>query len=213
MLMYLVRHGETTSNAEGRIQGQCDTPLSPLGIRQGAALAAAFRSVPLDAVFASPLSRALDTAKPLAEALNLKVHTDDRLMELNAGIFQGLLWSEVQSGFPDEALRWKNQDPDFVIPGGESRRLLMDRGRAALEAIRGANFARVAVVAHGGILAAALKSLLNIPAGLNPFSFYNASISKLSWAGTVEQIKLLTVNQIEHLRAAGLDREDRTGDL
>ncbi len=213
MIIYLIRHGETLSNAEGRIQGQCDTQLSPLGIQQSEALAAPFRTVPVDAIYASPLSRAMETARPLAELLKLKVHTDDRLKELNAGVFQGLMWAEVQAGYPQDAVRWRNQEPDYVIPGGESRRMLMERGRAALEAIRATNLARVVVVAHGGVLTAAMKSLLEIPAHFNPFSLYNASISKLTWAGPVEQIRLMTLNQIDHLRAAGLEREDRTGDL
>ena len=86
----------------------------------------------------------------------------------------------------------------------------MVRGRAVFESIRESPFRRVAVVSHGGILAGALKALLRIPAEINPFSLYNASISKLAWN---ETIKLLTLNQLDHLRAAGLAREDATGSV
>jgi broad specificity phosphatase PhoE len=210
MLVYLVRHGESVSNAERRIQGQSDVPLSPLGLEQSQALAEAFRPLAIEVVFSSPLSRALVTAETIASAVGVPVQTDDRLKEINAGIFQGRLWDEIDAHAPEAAARWRMQDPDFVIPGGESRRMLMERGRAALEAIRATEHERVVVVAHGGLLAAALKGLLRIPAELNPFSLYNASISMVAWN---QQVRLMTLNQLEHLRAAGLDREDRTGDL
>jgi broad specificity phosphatase PhoE len=210
MLFYLIRHGESLYNAEGRIQGQSDVALSPLGLRQAAAIAEAFGDEPLDAVFASPLRRAIETAEPIAARFGLPIRTDDRLMEIHAGIFQGLLWAEIEAKFPDAARPWREQHPDFVIPGGESRRSLMVRGRAAFESIREMPFRRVAVVSHGGILAAALKSVLQIPAEINPFSLYNASISKLAWD---HRVKLLTLNQLDHLRAAAIAREDATGSV
>ncbi len=210
MLLYLVRHGQSLFNAEKRIQGQTDVALSPFGFKQSAALAAAFRSLAIDAIYASPLRRAMQTAEPIADVLRLKVQTDDRLKEINAGIFQGVLWSEIEHRWPDLATRWLAQDPDFEIPVGESRRELAQRGRAAFDAIRAAGHRQAIVVAHGGVLAGALKSLLGIPAENNPFSFYNASISRLAWNG---RIKLLTLNQLDHLAAAGLDESDSTGDL
>ncbi|HEV2971199.1 MAG TPA: histidine phosphatase family protein [Pirellulales bacterium] len=210
MLLYLVRHGQSLYNAERRIQGQFDIGLSPFGLRQSIALAAAFRTLAIDAVYASPLSRAMQTAEPIAEALHLPIQADDRLKEINAGVFQGVLWEEIEQHSPDLAARWREQDPDFVIPGGESRRALGERGRAALEAIHAAEHRQAVVVAHGGVLAGALKSLLEIPIATNPFSFYNASISKIAWDS---RIKLLTLNQLDHLAAAGLDESDSTGDL
>jgi 2,3-bisphosphoglycerate-dependent phosphoglycerate mutase len=210
MILYLVRHGQSVYNAQRRIQGQSDIPLSPFGEHQSQALAAAFAPLKIDAVYASPLLRAMQTAQPVAAALHLEIHTDDRLKEINAGVFQGVFWDEIEHTLPDEAARWREQDPDFVIPGGESRRILGERGRSALQAIHDAGHRQAVVVAHGGVLAAALKSLLGIPAQINPFSFYNASISRLAWD---RQIKLLTLNQLDHLKSAGLDFTDNTGDL
>ena len=210
MIFYLIRHGESLFNAEGRIQGQSDVALSALGVLQAGAIADALAEKAIDAVFSSPLCRARQTAEPIAARLGHSIQYDDRLKEIHAGIFQGLLWEEVESKFADAARPWREQQPDFAIPGGESRRALMERGRAVFEAIRETSFRRVAVVSHGGILAAALKSLLRIPAEVNPFSFYNASISMLAWN---DRIKLLTLNQLEHLRTAGLAREDTTGSV
>jgi 2,3-bisphosphoglycerate-dependent phosphoglycerate mutase len=210
MILYLVRHGESAFNAAGRIQGQLDPPLSELGQRQGQALAAALATLPIEAVYCSPLQRAMQTAAPLAAELKLELRTLDGLKELNAGIFQGKTWPEVHDEFPAEAARWTSQDPDFRIPQGESRRELMSRGRAAFDTIRECGCRQVAVVAHGGILAAALKAMLEVPPQRNPFSFFNASISKLAWDG---QVKLLTLNQIEHLRRPDGTYDTRSGDL
>lgn len=210
MILYLVRHGESAFNAEHRIQGQLNPPLSPLGLEQSKALVAGFSGEQIDAVYTSPLERAMQTAGPLAEKLGLKPLTDNRLVELNAGVFQGLTWPEIGERWPAEGEAWKSQQPDYRIPGGESRRDLMIRGQAALEAIRAAGHEQAVVVSHGGLLTAALKALLGVPAQRNPFTLYNGSISQADWQA---QFRLITLNQLEHLRAAGIDLKNRTGDL
>lgn len=210
MILYCVRHGESEFNAEKRIQGQTDVHLSALGQRQAEAIAVALADVPLEAVFSSPLSRGYETARPIAHIHGLEVRTDDRLKEIHAGIFQGLLWGEIERTHPAEAKRWIAQEPDFVIPGGESRRALMVRGRAALEAIRETGLGQVAVVAHGGVLTAAFKALLEIPAERNPFSLFNGSINRLDWG---PKLKLVTLNQMEHLHAVNQGQDGSAGDL
>jgi 2,3-bisphosphoglycerate-dependent phosphoglycerate mutase len=210
VLLFLIRHGESLYNIEGRIQGQSDVELSPLGLRQADAIAEFLAGASIDAVYSSPLRRAMQTAQPVAAPLGLSVQADDRLKELNAGVFQGLLWNEIEARFPNEFALWRGEQPDVAIPQGESRRDLMIRGAAALRSIRETPFRRVAVIAHGGILAAALKALLQIPAEVNPFNLYNASISRLAWD---KSPKLLTLNELDHLRTAGLNREDSTGAL
>src|SRR5687767_6699877 len=101
MSFYLIRHGETLYNAESPIQGQSDVALSPLGLHQAEAIADALAEEPIDAVFASPLRRAMQTAEPIAARLGLAIQADDRLKEIHAGIFQGLLWAEIEARFPD----------------------------------------------------------------------------------------------------------------
>ncbi|MGE0607762.1 MAG: histidine phosphatase family protein [Pirellulales bacterium] len=210
MILYLIRHGESAFNAEGRIQGQMNPPLSELGRRQSLALVPAMLELGIEAVYASPLERAFDTARPSAAALGQEIRPLESLMELNAGIFQGKTWPRIRDEHPAESQRWLSGEADFRIPGGESRRDLMVRGRAVLSLIRQGNERAVAVFSHGGILSAALKSLLEIPAELNPFSFFNGSLSKLSWQS---QIKLLTLNQIDHLRRPDGGYDTKSGDL
>lgn len=210
MILYLVRHGESAYNLERRIQGQLDIPLSPTGERQAETLASAFTDLPIDALFASPLRRAMQTAEPLAKSLGLPIQTDDRLREIHAGVFQGVPWDELAMRYPTETERWRSFDPDYAIPGGESRRELMQRGHAALEAIRERGLKQVVVVAHGGVLSAALKALLGIPAERNPFSLFNASVTRLYWD---TRVRLITLNEIEHVRRAGIPGADSTGEF
>lgn len=211
MLIYFVRHGETTYNASGRIQGQSNTSLSPRGERQSLAVAAALSKLNFDAIYSSPLERAMQTARPIAETLKLPIQTDPRLMEINAGVFQDLCWDEITLKYPNEARCWKSYDPDFVIPSGESRRQLMVRGQAVFEAIRDSGSQQAIVVAHGGLLSAALKGLLGVPAERNPFAFYNGSISIVGWTG--DRFRLISFNQIDHLRAVDDDLVRHLGDL
>ncbi|MBI3838592.1 MAG: histidine phosphatase family protein [Planctomycetia bacterium] len=197
MKLFCVRHGETFYNLSGRIQGQSDSELSPLGQRQCQAVAEALGTLALDAIIASPLHRALDSAQCVADKLNMSVQVDPRLMEIDAGIFQGLCWDEIDRQFPAEAARWRSQDPDYRIPEGESRRDLMNRARDAFCAIREAGYRQAVVVAHGGSLSAAFKALLEIPAGRNPFSLDNGSISTVVWE---KDFRLLSLNERGHLR-------------
>jgi broad specificity phosphatase PhoE len=210
MHLFVVRHGESAFNAEGRIQGQSNPPLSELGRKQSQAVAAAFAGKPLEIVYSSPLDRAIETARPVAEELGCPLVTDDGLLELNAGVFQGLTWTEINQRFPDDGAAWKSQNPDFRIPGGESRRDLMRRGQVALAKIREGGQRNVLVVAHGGLLTAALKALMAVPAERNPFSLYNGSISQVDWR---TDFKLMTLNQLDHLRRNGEDFCSAAGDL
>ncbi|MEX2185261.1 MAG: histidine phosphatase family protein [Pirellulales bacterium] len=200
MILLLVRHGESQFNAAGRIQGQLDVPLSDTGRRQAAAVAERLAAEPLDALYCSPLSRALETAQAIAARHDLPIQTDDRLMEIHAGDFQGLTREEMAAKFPEEERRWTAREADFRIGGGETRRELADRGKAVLESIRQSGHEHVAVVAHGGILTAALKSLLEIPIHRGPFHFYNAAVTRIVWN---HEVTIDSLNETQHLREVG----------
>jgi 2,3-bisphosphoglycerate-dependent phosphoglycerate mutase len=206
MLLYLIRHGETQSNAERRIQGQLDVPLSDLGHRQGQAVVETLATVPLDAVYSSPLRRALETAQAIAERHSLRVHADPRLMELNAGTLQGKLLSELKGDSAAQLARWlPGGDEDFSIPGGESRRQLTDRGCEAIRAMVRAGHREAAVVTHGGLLSATMRALLDLPHPVPPFSLQNGSITKLA-VDEHGRFSLVSLNDVKHLRDVGSPR-------
>ena len=83
--------------------------------------------------------------KQIAEPHKLSVRADSRLMELNAGVFQDRLRSELAETYPPELMRWLGGDEDFAIPGGESRRQLAERGCEALRSIAAAGYCEVVV--------------------------------------------------------------------
>jgi probable phosphoglycerate mutase len=205
------------SNQEGRVQGRADVALSPDGRRQAAAMADWVRTLPrVDEVWSSPLVRARHTAEPIAAARGLTVRIAEELAELDAGIFQGHLWAELEMRFPDEVARWRSGDAEFAIPGGESRAQLAARGRAALESLAARAAGAIVVVAHGGILTAALGSLLGrthpllAAAAERPFTrlpaLDNCSVSTLRWPGP----DLLAFNDTGHL--AGMTADDAAAD-
>lgn len=203
MILFCVRHGQSEFNAEGRIQGQFDAKLSELGRSQAHRVAEALAVHPVEKVFTSPLSRAYQTAQVIAERLELPLEVIDDLQELNAGVFQGKLWSEVEAEYPEASKAWRSYDPDFKIPQGESRRELMIRGTAALEAIREKEHECVVAVSHGAILGAGIKGLLQIPAELNPFQLANCSITQLKFG---ERFKLISLNETGHLQSVEVQR-------
>jgi broad specificity phosphatase PhoE len=209
MIQYCIRHGESVYNAEGRIQGQSDVPLSDFGRKQGEAVATAMAALPIEVVFSSPLRRALETAREIAEPRGLEIRTDPRLMEVHAGIFQDKLRSQLEELYPDELARWLSGDPDFVIPGGESRRALARRGCEAIESIRRAGYGQAAVVAHGRLLVVALNALLDLPVDEQPSALDNGSITTVSFDGP-GRARLVSLNQVDHLGSVGTGRQ---GDL
>ena len=159
----LVRHGETIWNREGKYQGQIDTPLSPDGLKQGELVAAALQNIPIQAVYASPLSRSYQTAQMCAEFHGLNVSTDDRLLEIKHGTWEGLLAEEIEAKYPDLLKRSRTSVVDVQMPEGEC---IEDVQRRAMEAFR--EIAEnhpgqtVLIVAHDAVNKAVLCDILEI---------------------------------------------------
>jgi len=206
MFLYCIRHGQSEYNAENRIQGQLDPDLSELGRSQAAAMATAVAELALDAIYASPQQRALNTARALAEQVDLPITTDLRLREIHVGKFQGHSWDEIGEKYPEDYARWCSGDPDFVVPGGESRRMLLQRGQEVLAEIRQRDHQRVAVVSHGGLLMAGLKAVLGMPVERYPFKLQNCSITRLDWQNEADP-RLVSLNEVHHLAECGLGPE------
>ncbi|MCL4193424.1 MAG: phosphoglycerate mutase family protein [Thermoguttaceae bacterium] len=204
MIAHCVRHGESEFNSEGRVQGHLDVPLSALGRRQAAAAATALAAETSEIIFASPLRRARETAEIISQRLGLLVETDPRLKEINVGIFQGKRRDELPRLYPEEFARWKQNDPDFTIPGGESQKDLERRGLEVFEAIRRSGRREAIVVAHGRLLIVVLRALMPDIADLRETSgLENGSITTLV-LDAPGQAKLVRFNDVEHLANVGM---------
>ena len=200
-----IRHGETAWNVDTRIQGQIDIPLNENGHWQAQRLSQALAGQRLDAVYASDLQRAHETATHLAETLGLAVRVDRGLRERAFGRFEGMTQSEIESKWPDDARRWRQREPDFGPEGGE--RLTEFYERCVNTALRLAEEhpgQTIALVAHGGVLdclyRAAARIDLQAP---RTWKVANASINRL--LHTSEGLNLVGWADTQHLEEAGLD--------
>jgi probable phosphoglycerate mutase len=163
LTLYLVRHGETDWNAEQRVQGHSDVPLNARGRAQAEVAAQELAGIPLGAVIASDLSRAIDTAGPIAAAHGLEVQIEPRLRERHFGTAEGSLDSELREAYGARLLGyWR--DPDTPFPGGESIREHQLRVSGYLvELLAGPPATAVALVSHGGTVRRALNHLAGLP--------------------------------------------------
>lgn len=130
----LVRHGQTDYNLEGRWQGFLDIPLNATGIRQAELLAESLRDVPIDVFISSPLKRAFVTTEKCAQLHGKEIaYTDDRLKEINLGVWAGMKKTDVAQKYPKLNKLWEERPWLVKVPQGESLRELGNRYRDALE--------------------------------------------------------------------------------
>lgn len=148
--LYLVRHGQTDWNIEGRWQGHVDIPLNALGHQQAASVAKALAGEGLSAIYSSDLSRARQTAEALSAASGQSIRFDPRLREIHQGEWQGLKVSEIRERYGEAFDRRMDNPETFAPPGGETVAQVRDRLAAAVVDIcRTHTDQRVAIVSHG----------------------------------------------------------------
>lgn len=148
----LVRHGETDANVPPlRFQGRLDEPLNQRGREQARLLAETVEGQGYESLWSSDLSRALDTAAPVADTLRLEVRVEPKLSESHRGDWEGRLLDEVAAAEPELYAAWRRPDPEFRFPGGESIGEHRDRARRAVAAILEGPLPAL-VVCHGGTI-------------------------------------------------------------
>lgn len=163
---YLVRHGETEWTREERIQGHTDVDLSDLGRRQVHMLAKRLAGCRFSAVYASDLSRAVESARLIVEERGYAVETDPDLREFSYGVWEGLTAQEAEACDPEDYARRMALDADaFAAPGGEDTRQMLERVRRFCRSVaeRHRPSEDVLVVAHAGSIRALLVCLLKMP--------------------------------------------------
>jgi probable phosphoglycerate mutase len=181
--LLLARHGETVSNRELRYVGSRDEPLSDHGTGQADRLAAALAGLPVQAVYASPLLRAAETGRRIAEARGLGLRIEPRLREQAFGDWEGLTRAEVLAGgHKDHLLRWET-DLSIAPPGGEALSDVQERVLSFVEDLRQSHAGEwVALVSHVGPMKALLCAALGVPlpAALRLF-LDPATLSVIDW--------------------------------
>ncbi len=162
---YIVRHGQTSWNSEGRIQGHADVPLSDRGRAQIRQLDLRLTAVEFSAIYASDLSRTMETAAILA-SLSVRPQAAPELREFSYGEWEGLTLKEAEASDPALfAKRIARSRQDFAAPGGETTTDVLNRVRRFVERTRACSGPgdRLLVAAHGGSIRALLVCLLDLP--------------------------------------------------
>ncbi|MGO9139520.1 MAG: histidine phosphatase family protein [Syntrophales bacterium] len=144
MKLILVRHGETLSNRENRVQGTTDLELSDYGRIQADMLAESLKGEPIERIVSSPLRRAYETAKAISRFHNAKIEANRDLQEMNHGDFENLTIKELREKHISILRQWENDPASVVMPNGESLPDLQRRAWGAIEGI--AETARNAIV-------------------------------------------------------------------
>jgi len=202
MKLLLIRHGESMGNAEGRMQGRYDSPLSPLGREQARLLAERLwrEGWQLSAIHASPLRRAAQTADIVASSLEMPVTWDERLQEYDIGLLTGVLWDDVERLHPEIWHQLQNSRRPVAYPGEEGMEAFQRRVAAVVKDLRGLHRDDqvVGLVSHGGTLSMLICTVLGVPPRRpQPFRLSNSSVSILEFRPRGPVLTLL--NDTHHL--------------
>lgn len=197
--VYLTRHGQTEWNSRGRMMGWADEDINELGRAQAARLAARMGKIRLDAVYVSPLTRAITTGAIIGKSHGLTPIPVQGLIEINYGDWEGLYRKEVADKWPELHKQMHDNPSGLAIPGGETFTQLEVRVVGAFnEVVKAEEGKHILMVSHQGILKVLVAQLLDISyRDWNKFEIQNTSFTRL----TVDKghIHFITLNDISHL--------------
>ncbi len=204
-----IRHGETAWNVDTRLQGQLDIALNTNGIWQAGQVARALAGEVIDAIYASDLLRAWQTANAIAHATNAPLLPHQGLRERGFGSFEGKTYAEIEAEWPEQSELWRKRVPDWAPPGGESLLTMRARVASTLNTLAQQHIGgQIVLVAHGGVMdilyRLATSQELQAP---RSWLLGNAAINRLLW--TPEGVTLVGWADSNHLESTGLD-EDST---
>ena len=191
--LFLVRHGATTLSAEDRFAGSIDVPLSDEGRQQAQRLALRLSGEAIAAVYASPMSRAVETASIVARPHRLEVRARADLREISHGRWEEMTRHEVEERYPEEASAWDDDPYTFAPSGGETGLAVTARALpAVIEIVRTHPGEGILVVSHKATIRLLLSSLLGFdprryrdnldqsPAALNIVDFKDPTRARLT---------------------------------
>ena len=212
--VYLVRHGETQWNAERRIQGQSDSPLTAKGELQAVQVGERVRSYGITHVIASDLGRTQRTAEIIADACGCGVTLDARLRELDMGILEQRHLDSLSAQEEEWRRLVVNGTPNGRIPEGESMQELSERMRAGLTACLNLPAgSRPLLVSHGIALGCLVSTILGLPAHAERrLRLRNCSISRVEYQESLWLAPgwvVETAGDISHLDTPALDELQR----
>lgn len=199
--VYLIRHAQAEGNEKRLFQGHYNGAVSEMGWKQLEQLAEYGKKLPIDAVYSSPLDRAMETAKAVNKYHNHPIRVRDGLIEINGGDWEGVPWERFPLDFPEENEAWENQPWRFSAPNGETMAEVYQRiVEAILEIVKENPGKTVAVVSHG----CAIRNFLTFAKGLPVEGIAqtgwcdNTAVSKIEFDEALKP-KLIYENDTSHL--------------
>ncbi len=161
--LYLIRHGQTDFSRENRFCGSIDPPLNDVGLRMADAFGAAYAHLEWAAIYASPRTRAQQTADALAKRIKLPVQSEPGLAEIAYGEWEGMRHEEVQSRFPEAYAHWSADVASRGTPGGETAFAVAARAAPLLDRVRSTHKdGRVLLVSHKATIRILVCALLGM---------------------------------------------------
>jgi probable phosphoglycerate mutase len=202
-----IRHGETAWNVDTRLQGHLDIPLNDVGLIQAQHLAQALtQGETIDAIYASDLSRAQNTAEAIAQRVGQTVSTHAGLRERHFGAFQGRTFAEIEVELPEHAWHWRKRTPDWTPPeGGESLLDLRERIVNTVDELAARHPGQhIVMVAHGGVLDILYRAATRLDLqAARTWDLTNTAVNRLLW--TPQGLSLVGWGDTTHLDALGQD--------
>ena len=202
--VFLVRHGQTRSNATGFYMGWSDEDLNDAGYAQARNLSSRLANLPIASVYASPLKRTCTTAAILAEPHKLELELLDDLIEIKLGDWQGLHMDEIGQKWPELWQQSRTDPSGITMPNGESFQQVTERAARAFDVIISANQGKqVAIVTHEIVVKVLITraALATTNSIYRRFEVGNASLSIVRI--TDGKPRLVTLNDTSHLEAEG----------
>ncbi|MGW4412248.1 histidine phosphatase family protein [Nonomuraea sp. NPDC004702] len=190
--IFLVRHARTDSNSRGRYMGWIDEGIDPAEAQAAAAVARHLSNKKISTIYASPLLRARQTGRPLAERLNLEIVTHEGFGEMRMGVWEGMTQSAIAEKYPSEWRIWRNDPARLTLPGRETLDAVQRRVAQAMDDISKIGDDIVAVFTHDVVVRLAVLHVLGAPA-----SFYrriaadNCAINIVHYGRSKQEILLL----------------------
>ena len=202
----LVRHAQSEANQQAMSLGRLDSPLTDFGMRQAAALGEALRNETIARIVTSPLSRAADTAAAIAGPHGLVAEADERLIELDVGLLDGIPFKQVQEEYADFLREWTTTEADALpMPGGESMLDVAERSWPALAELLqtedepGDEAGTTVLVSHNFVIKVLV--CLAIEIDLRFWRRFEVDLaSRSTLARRRGQVALYALNDVSHLR-------------
>lgn len=199
--LYLVRHCEAEGNVLKQFQGSIDADITENGANQLKYLARRFKDIKIDRFYASPLKRAMLTAKSVADIKAMEVEAVEGLSEIHGGVLEGMTFEDIFKIYPQVEIDWDYNPHIFKAPQGESMRQVYDRAVSAINKIIAENKDKTVFVAsHGGVIRNLMCCFLSVDFN----DLQSVGWSKNTGVNIIEiydngKVKVVCENSLEHL--------------